>query len=440
MTTSIQDQKILEQNILSALLTTEGKEAPSVMADVKPEYFRYKEHRIIFTAIRELFAAGQQVDLVSVSEQLLKDGKLDLVGGRAHVTDIYLSNPGTNDHLSSTHVDFLIERYKGFEMTRLTDELQKQIEGEMPADLLIATCQSYLTKVNELRRADKPKAVGELVHEIDDHLKEVKELGGIPGVNSGYSGVDDLTNGYRAGQFVIIAGRPGNCKTTLALNIAYNVARIYKQPALFYSLEMSNLELSMRLMALVAQVNFQKILRGELTPSDKYKLETAKEVIATLPLYLADSTNVSIYTFKSHLEEAKRKGRPYATAIIDYIQLMQMRKRKDENRNLEVTEVSQGLKRLAREEKIPIIALSQLSREVERRQDKRPILSDLRDSGSLEQDADLVFGLYREEYYNKNTDQRGILEVNLLKNRHGDIGMVPLLFDNSKCSLANRGY
>lgn len=437
MTTTNSNQWQLEQDILAGLLVQGSTTAPAGMANLRIEYFQHQVHQIIFQSLCNLYFTNKLVDLVTVSEELARMGQLDLVGGRKYITDLSLSASTTV--MAPVYVDLLIERYKGLRMQTLTQSLMDAYDNEATADELIVMCRDTLTEVGGLSKADAPKAVGELFETIDQHLLTVEELGGVPGVKSGYHGIDALTNGFRAGQLVLIAARPGNCKTTLALNLALNTASIHQKRVLLHSLEMSNDELLMRLASLVGQIRYTSILQGKLTDDEKERLHThCRELIDQLPIFLSDTPRTNVYNIKSQLDIAKRTGKPYDMVIIDYLQLMQMPNRKDDNQNLKVGEVSRELKLLAKEYEIPIIALSQLSRAVETRPNKRPILSDLRDSGSLEQDADLVFMLYRDEYYNPETPYRGELEVNLIKNRHGNSGMVPLLFDGSRCGLRNK--
>lgn len=437
MTTTNSNQWQLEQDILAGLLVQGSSTAPAGMANLRKEYFQHQIHQVIFQALCNLYFSNKLVDIVTVSEELARMGQLDIVGGRKYVTDLSLSASTTV--MAPVYVDLLIERYKGLRMQNLTQSLMDAYDQEATADELIVMCRDTLTEVGGLSKTDAPKAVGELFESIDQHLLTVHELGGVPGVKSGYYKIDELTNGFRAGQLILIAARPGNCKTTLALNLALNTASIHQKRVLIYSLEMSNDELLMRLAALVGQIRYTSILQGNLSEDEKERLHThCRELIDQLPIFLADLPRTNVYNIKSQLDIAKRTGKPYDMVVIDYLQLMQMPNRKDDNKNLQVGEVSRELKLLAKEYGIPIIALSQLNRAVETRPNKRPILSDLRDSGSLEQDADLVFMLYRDEYYNPETAYRGELEVNLIKNRHGNSGMVPLLFDGSRCALRNK--
>ncbi len=440
MTTSQTNQTELERNILAGLMKPAAKVAPVAMIDLKPEYFQMPQHRLIFKAICNLFDRHAEVDVVSVSEELTRLGKIDQVGGRLYVSDVLLSADNLVDHLSPVYVDFLIERYKGLEMTRLMDDLSEMLGSEADAEALMHTCREKLDKLGQLKKANMPTPVSQLFQTITAHIEEAKALGGVPGIKCGYPDIDAKTNGFRGGQFIIVAGRPGNCKTTIALNFAVNMTRIEGKRVLFYSLEMSKKDITMRLVALIAQVRFQSILTGNLSPDEESRLLEARRAVDSLDIHIADDSEVSVHTLHSHLEAAARAGKPYDIVMVDYLQLMKVRRRKDDNRNLEISEVSRGLKLLAMTRDIPVIALSQLSRAVEMRQNKRPQLSDLRDSGSLEQDTDLVFGLYRDEYYYPDTDRRGDIEVIILKNRHGDAGTIVLRFESGKCAIHHRGY
>jgi replicative DNA helicase len=437
MTTTNSNQWQLEQDILAGLLVQGSSTAPAGMANLRKEYFQHQIHQVIFQALCNLYFSNKLVDIVTVSEELARMGQLDIVGGRKYITDLSLSASTTV--MAPVYVDLLIERYKGLRMQNLTQSLMDAYDQEATADELIVMCRDTLTEVGGLSKADAPKAVGELFESIDQHLLTVHELGGVPGTKSGYHGIDEKTNGFRAGQLVLVAGRPGSCKTTFALNLALNAAAIHKKRILIHSLEMSNDELIMRLAALAGQIRFTDIMQGRLSDDDRERLHThCRELIESLPIFIADTPRTNVYNIKSQIDIAKRTGNPYDMVVIDYLQLMEMPHRKDDNQNLKVGEVSRELKLLAKEYEIPIIALSQLSRAVELRADKRPILSDLRDSGSLEQDADLVFMLYRDDYYYPDSPRQGELEVNLIKNRHGNSGITALLFDKGRCALRNR--
>lgn len=436
MTTSQVNQTQLERDILAGLMMPSAKTAPTAAIDLRPEYFQMAQHRTIYKAICNLWDRQAEVDITTVSEELASMGKLDEAGGRLYVSDIVCSTNGLVDHLSPVYVDFLIERYKGLEMSRLVAEMDQALASDANADQLVTLCRTKLDKLAQLKKADLPQQVSEIFPEIDAHIELARGLGGVPGIKSGFPDLDEKTNGFRPGQFILIAARPGMCKTTIALNMAVNMARLESKRILFYSLEMSKVEITMRLVALLAQTAFQSILRGNLSADEFSRIENARQIADTLDIDIADQSDVGLHTLNSNLEAAERKGKPYDVVIIDYLQLMKVRQRKDDNRNLEVSELSRGLKLLAKERAIPVIALCQLNRAVELRQNKRPQLSDLRDSGSLEQDTDLVFGLYRDEYYNPETDRRGEIELIVLKNRHGDSGTVDLLFSHGKCSIS----
>lgn len=430
------EQRELEQRILGALLIPQHKEAPIAMADLKPEYFQIGSHRLIFKTIQKLFDRRQQADIVSVTEELIAMNKLDMAGGRAYITELIVDTSWMNESLSASWVGYLIDRYKHLEMQKLVYKIGDSLEQEPESDSVLTMIRDELSKLETLKKADLPSHVGASKDDILSHIDHARELGGLPGIASGYIDLDNALNGgFKPEQFIIICGRPGMCKTTVMLNFAYNMAAISKKRILVYSLEASHANTTMKLCAKISKVPYQKIEHGALDDEQLERVKQALTDLQALELYICDEPLLSIHKIQSHLEMAKRRGQPYDAVFIDYLQLMQTRKRKDDNRNLEISEISRHLKLLSMSEKITIFALAQLNRNLEMRANKRPIAADLRDSGSLEQDADLILGVYREEVYDKYTTKKGELELLMLKNRHGEMKDTLLRFNNDRCAI-----
>lgn len=426
------DQTELERNILAALLCANSKNAPAAMTDLRVEYFTLRQHKLIFKAVQTLFAKQATVDLITVTEELIRIGKLDDAGGRVYVSDIVCNSGGLADYLAPSHVDYLIERYKGYSVGKYLQKAEEAYLNQGDPDEILDIFQESIQDLSQLKKSDAPIKAGEIFHKIDDYIAEVKSKGNLPGLPTGYPALDAYTGGFSGSQFILIAGRPGCCKTSFALNLALNMSRIGKARVLFYSLEMSNAQMNMRLVSLVTGISFESLKMARLTEEDDYQIEESGKEIQDLELYFCDTPNVSIQTISGHVKAAKRANKPYDIVIVDYLQLMKLRHRKDDNMNYAIGEVSRGLKLLANEENIPVVALSQLNRAVELRQNKKPILADLRDSGSLEQDADLVIGLFKE------SKESTTLEAILLKNRHGSTGTAYLGFRADRCAIYPR--
>lgn len=434
METRIQ-QAELERSILGAIITPSYSTAPAAMADLRVEYFQLPQHRVIFKAIQRLFERQQQVDAITVSEELIAMNRLQEAGGRSYISDINCANTGLGEVLSPSWVGFLIERFKNIEMQRLVYKIEEACTETPDPDSVIQMVRTELGKLETLKKSSLPLHICEEHGPILEHIEHAKTIGGVSGIKSGYPDLDNALNGFKPEQFIIICGRPGMCKTTVMLNMAHNMAEVEQRKVLVYSLEASRKSTTMKIVSRISQVPYKSIESGNLDEEQEERVKEALASLADLDLYICDDPYVSLGTIQAHVEQAKRAGKPYDIVFIDYLQLIKTRKRKDDNFNLEIAEISRGLKLYSMSENMPIVALAQLNRGLEARQDKRPKASDLRDSGSLEQDADLILGVYRDEVYNPETSKRGELELLMLKNRHGDIRHTVLRFDARRCAL-----
>jgi replicative DNA helicase len=398
----------------------------------------YREgHRAVFLAIEGLFSTGEPVEPITVIERLTKDGRLDDAGGRGGVLDL-METP------------FIAASYRTYaEMVRDTATQRRlldvgnrikamvdQREGETTAMLQDAETLVYgLTQKGV--RGDFARA-HELVIKGIERLTAAEESGsGVTGVATGFLDLDRIVGGLQPGNVIVVAARPSMGKTALALGIAEHTALSQERSVAIFSLEMSGDELIQRLLSSTAIVDAGRIRAGRLAPEDWSRIGRAADRLSAARLFIDDSEGVTVGEMRTKTRRLKsREG--LDLLVVDYIQLMEGgRRMRDENRVQEISTISRGLKMLARDLAVPIICVSQLNRAPDARPDKRPMLSDLRESGAIEQDADLVLMLYRDDYYNVDSEEKGVAEVNIAKNRHGPTDRVKLTFRGSYAKFDN---
>jgi len=414
-----------EQSVLGSMLIDKTAIVKAIEI-LHPDSFYRDAHRAIYQAILELFDRGEPVDLVTVTEALRKNNKLDAIGGSVYVADLINSVPTAAN----------VEYYAKIVEEKAT--LRRMIDA---GTQMVKEAFEEPENVDQvLDRAEKTifdialKRVREGFHRIDDVLKRVldridrlygkkESLTGIP---TGFADLDNLTAGLQNADLIIIAARPSVGKTALALNMAINMATKFKIPAAFFSLEMSKDQLVQRMLCSEAEVDAMRLKTASLPDTGWKKLTRAISRLSEAPLYIDDSAAISAMEIRAKCRRLKiEKG--LGAVFIDYMQLMSGRSRV-ENRVQEISEIARSLKTLARELDIPVIALSQLSRAVEQRTDRIPRLSDLRESGEIEQTADLVMFIHREDYYNPQSERGNIAEIIIAKQRNGPIGTVELVF------------
>lgn len=413
-----------EQSVLGSILI-DGDALARVIEILKPEDFYEPAHRLIYDAVLELFDRGKAVDLITLSEALRKKGKLEEIGGIEYLTELIHSVP------TAVNADYYaqIVREKailrgliraGTEIARLGYE-----EDRSPEEL-VDEAERLLFEIMRRGEGTGFKHIGvvvsPLIDEIERRYTEGREITGVP---SGFKELDKLTSGFQPSSLNIIAARPSMGKTAFAINIALFAACKERIPVAIFSLEMSKEQLAQRMLSSESRIDAQRIRTGFLSDREWRRLAEVAARLSEAPIYIDDTPNISVAEIRARSRRLKAEAN-LGLIIVDYLQLVQLRK-KVESRQQEVTEISRSLKALAREIDVPIVALSQLSRAVEQRQDKRPQLSDLRDSGAIEQDADLVAFIYREEVYRSDADP-GIAEIIIGKHRNGPVGVVKLRF------------
>jgi len=425
-----------EESILSAILI-DNSTLLDILEFLTPEDFYRTAHQKIFSAITELFSKNEPVDLVTLSNKLTESGQLEDTGGAAYLSKLVDTVPLA---VNARHYAKII--HDKASLRRLIEKsnsvVKKCFEDRGNVDDIIDFAESSIFEISGDKSRQAFSPIGELVVSNIDALEERQGNKSIlTGVPSGFTRLDELTSGFQRSDLIILAARPAMGKTTLALNIARNAAIDANVPVAVFSLEMSKEQLSMRLLTAEARVDASRLRTGFFNKDDWVRLTNAASVLQQAPIYIDDSYSISTFDIRAKSRRLKMdKG--LGLIIVDYLQLMKSHTH-NERRDLEISEMSRSLKGLAKELDVPVIALSQLNRMLEQRSDKRPMLSDLRESGALEQDADVVAFIYRDEVYNKdeNNPSRGKAEVILGKQRNGPVGTAYLTFLNSYTRFEN---
>lgn len=427
-----------ERSVLGAILL--DKDAIIKIIDLlTPEDFYEERNGIIYDTILYLFEKRQAIDIVTLSEALETKGALKEIGGSSYLAELVNETPSAANIVHYAQIareKAVLRRLIGAAGT--INELGYDEEGEL-AETLDKAEQS-LFAVSQKFLKNKFIAIRDILTEAFDRIDKIhkdKDKGAIRGVPSGYKDLDNITAGFQNSDLIILAARPSMGKTSLVLNLAEHAAVEEKIPVGIFSLEMSKDQLIDRLLASQSGIDSWKLRTGNLSDEDFPKIGYAMGVLSEAPIYIDDSAGGNVMEIRA---KARRLQMEHGLGliVIDYLQLMEGHSRQsDGNRVQEISEISRSLKGLARELNIPIIALSQLSRAVEHRDNKRPQLSDLRESGSIEQDADVVMFMYREEYYNPESDKKGITEILIKKHRNGPTGQMELFFNPAQMRFAS---
>lgn len=415
-----------EMSLLGAVLIDEETLA-DISEHVKGHDFYDKRHGLIYDAMMRLYEKHKPVDLLTLTEELKKKNDIETIGGSAYLTEL------TNYVPTAAHAEAYAELVSQKAIRRRLIKASGDIselgfDEETSTEELLEQAEAQLFAVSDQSLKQDLVSIESILTESFDRMEELhRNKGALRGVRTGYRDLDNMTAGLQRSDLIILAARPAMGKTTLVTNLAYNVATIAKQPVLFFSLEMSKEQLVDRMLADASGVDAWNIRTGNLSDDDFSKLSDAMGEMAEAPIFIDDTPGVSTLEMRTKARRAAHE-QPLGLIIIDYLQLMQGSGRSDGNRVQEVSEISRGLKLIARELNVPVIALSQLSRSVETRSPQIPQLSDLRESGSIEQDADIVMFIYREAYYNPETDRENITDLIIAKHRNGPTGKVELYF------------
>jgi replicative DNA helicase len=424
-----------EESLLGAMML-DSQAIAAASGVVRADDFYKPAHAHIFDAIHALYAAGQAVDPVTVADELRRNGLLEAVGGHQSLVQIMSSTPSTTN--AAGYARILEEHALLRKLIGVAGEVA-EIGYSMPEDVTKALdrAESLVYEVNQRRVTDTTSKIEELLGLNLDRLEHLYGRGdAITGLPTGYTDLDEILAGLQPSNLVVVGARPSIGKTSLGLGMAAHAALDAGRPVLVFSLEMSNLELSQRLLCSEGRIDSSKVRTGRLTEDDWSRISQAIGRLATAPLWIDDNPNLTVMEIRAKARRLKSQVGDLGLIVVDYLQLMTGRTTA-ESRQVEVAEISRGLKILARELECPVVALSQLSRQLELRADKRPLLADLRESGALEQDSDVVLFIYRDDVYNPDSPDRGQAEIHVAKHRNGPTGVCRVAFLEQYARFAN---
>ena len=425
-----------EQSVLGAIISD-----PQVLSDVieliKPEYFYNDQHKALYSIMLQMNSMSLPVDIVTVLNEAEKQHIFESPAeGRRYLAEIGNLLPSTANIESYCKIvaDKYFLRSLSYVARTILEEVQS---GEQNAQLLLDAAEQKIYDIRQGRDVRGLVPLSEAISEAYDRLGKISgpDKEKYVGARTGFTLLDSITSGLNKSDLIIIAARPGMGKTSFAMNIATNVARRAEKEVVTFNLEMSKEQIATRILSTEALVESNTLRNGRISGDDWVKLATSAGYLSTLPLYIDDTASMTVQKMKAKLRRTKNLG----LVIIDYLQLMESTSKSD-NRVTVISEITRQLKVMAKELNVPVILLSQLSRAVESRTDKRPMLSDLRESGSIEQDADIVLFLYRDAYYNKDSQRQNISECIVAKNRHGETGTVELIWDGQYTRFSNPDY
>ncbi|WP_372516686.1 MULTISPECIES: replicative DNA helicase [Paenibacillus] len=414
-----------EQAVLGAILL-DGDALVTAMERINSDDFYRGAHQLIYEAMIEIAEANEPVDLVTLTARLQDKKQLEEVGGIKYLSELANAVP------TAANVDYYAQIVEEKSLLRRLIRTATQIvsngyASEDEVGMLLSDAEHRIMEISQRRSGSGFIAIRDVLMEVFDKVEFLyNQKGSTTGIKSGFTDLDKMTSGFQRSDLIIVAARPSVGKTAFALNIAQNIGVREKETVAIFSLEMGAAQLVQRMICAEANVDAGRMRTGFLEPDDWEKLTMAIGSLSEANIYIDDSPSVTVADIRAKCRRLK-KEKGLGMILIDYLQLIHGRGKGD-NRQQEVSEISRTLKQIARELDVPVIALSQLSRGVEQRQDKRPMMSDLRESGSIEQDADIVAFLYRDDYYDKESEKKNIIEIIIAKQRNGPVGTVELAF------------
>lgn len=428
-----------EQSVLGAMLLSKYALQKAIETLTKDSFYLDK-HAKIFEALKSLTAKEVAIDITTLTTELKDNGTLNAIGGVDYLTEIIDSTP------TAANIDYYLRIVEDKSILRNLIEEATQIatlgySNEFSVSETLDKAESKILSVVKNRKSSNMKQMPEVISEFQENLEKLaSNKGKISGLSSGFYDLDSITDGFHKNELIILAARPAMGKTALALNIATNAALKSKKSVIIFTLEMRAEQLLSRMVSSLGQVEAKKLQNGALDTKDWQRVNEALSQLQDTNIYIDDSPGVTIGDIKAKSRRIASSDENLGLIIIDYLTLIGSMGRYAGNRQQEVSEISRALKTLALELEVPVITLAQLSRTPELREDKRPVLSDLRESGSIEQDADIVSFIYRDDYYNENAkidDNMSISEIIVRKNRSGRIGTAKLLFKKNTQSFMN---
>lgn len=437
---STQKVSALEKNLLLQSRDAERSLIGSLLLDnlswdrisdsLLADDFFYTEHRHIFEVITHLNRRQLAVDILTVSEALKQEGLLEKAGGEAYLYDLANNTPSVAN--IESYLSIVKDRAVSRQLIGICQNVVDQVRrpGQTSPDELLDLAEREIFGLRDQRLSSKgPRLVQDILPATTAKIDELsKHRGAITGLSTGFNDFDKITSGLQAGDLIIIAGRPSMGKTVFGINMAEHAAINMKKPALIFSLEMPEDSIAMRMLSSLGRINQHELRTGAISDDDWPRLSSAASLLSDAKLYIDDTPALNPTELRARARRVYRQTNgELGLIVVDYLQLMTVPGMKD-NRVLEIAEISRFLKQIAKELKIPVVALSQLNRGLEQRQDKRPVMSDLRESGAIEQDADLIAFIYRDEVYYPESPDKGIAEIIIAKHRNGSIGKVRLAF------------
>ena len=425
---------LAEQAVLGAMLVDKDAVIASIEV-LKSEDFYREDNKEIYAAMLELYSIGKSIDMITLKDQLTLRGTLDKVGGISYIASLVDNVPAVSN--VENYIKIVEEKSVIRNLIKTAKEIiRNSYSGTEDVDALVEQAEKRIFDVVQERNSRGYASIREILINVFDEIEEISKSGqSISGLESGFIDLDAKTSGLNKSALLIVAARPAMGKSAFVLNIASYVARHQKTPVMIFNLEMSKEEVTKRILCAESEVDSTKVKNATLESEDWLKLGEASGRLSDMPIYIDDTPGLTSAELRAKCRKAKLE-KNIGLVIIDYLQLMES-KNKSSSRQQEVSEISRSLKILAKELNIPVIALSQLSRATESRTDHRPMLSDLRESGSIEQDADIVMFLHREDYYDANTEKKNVAEVIIAKNRSGSTGTVELAWIPEYTKFAN---
>lgn len=418
-----------EQAVLGALLL-DNETWDQVGDRVKETDFYRPDHKVIFAAIRDLAAKGQPFDVVTLSQWMEPRGQLEAAGGLTYLGMLARDTPSAAN--IRAYADIVRERAVLRQLITVSGKIADSAfnpEGRGSKDILDEAERDVFEIAEMGMRGEQGfQSLKQLVKGAVEYIDAMTEKGdGVTGMPTGYDDLDSMTSGLQPGDLVIVAGRPSMGKTTFAMNLCEYAAMKQQLPVAVFSMEMPGEQLALRLLSSMGRINQQRLRTGKLREEDWPRLTSAVELLAETPMFIDDTPALTPTEMRARARRLVRQHKQLGVIMVDYLQLMRV-SGTTENRATEISEISRSLKALAKELKVPVIALSQLNRSLEQRPNKRPVMSDLRESGAIEQDADLIMFIYRDEVYNEESAEKGQAEIIIGKQRNGPIGTVRLTF------------
>ncbi len=416
-----------EESVLGAILINSGDVLNRVVEILTPECFYSPKNKLIYEAMFTMYNQNKPIDALSIGEYFNAKDQLDSIGGREYLNDLMIDTTLTSnvEYYANIIKENALKRQLIAAGSNIIEETFKNPEAKISLEIA------------QQKSSNQMEQLSSLLYETMEQLEyRCSNKGSCTGVPSGYYDLDALTAGFQKSDLIILAARPSMGKTAFALNIAQNVAIRSKIPVAIFSLEMSKIQLTQRVLCSEAEIDAQRARTGELLPNEWEKIFSKLDDLHLAPLLIDDTAGVSVSDIRAKCRRLKMNYPDLGLVIIDYLQLIEERSSQDRTQQISI--ISRGLKALARELNVPIISLSQLSRKVEERGDKMPMLSDLRDSGAIEQDADIVMFIHREEYYDKeNPEVKNKATISIAKQRNGPVGNIDLLFQGSTTKFKN---